>query len=111
MYREYRSDFPYSFCYIDSMVMSTNQKSDRTVPAPKEGTEVNIPKEELEKCVEDGFSSSRIADKFGTTIKNVRRHLTVYKLTMSTRFEKISGKYGHLFQKGGQRAPAICEDC
>lgn len=73
-----------------NMVMSTNQKSDRTVSTPTEDSEVNIPKEELEKCVEDGFSSSRIADKFGTTIKNVRRHLTMYKLTMSTRFEKIS---------------------
>lgn len=69
----------------------SNKRAGREAAAQKRGAAVHIPKEELEECVKLGFSSARIAEKFGTNKRNVRRYLNVYKLGSARRFEKISG--------------------
>ncbi|PIK46671.1 hypothetical protein BSL78_16456 [Apostichopus japonicus] len=74
---------------LQSMVMS-NKRAGRQAAAERRGPEVKIPKEDLKECVDLGYSSTRIADKFSTSKHNVRRHLDMYKLGKARRFEILT---------------------
>lgn len=96
--------------FLDSMVMS-NKRAGRQAAAERRGPEVKIPKEDLKECVDLGYSSTRIADKFSTSKHNVRRHLDMYKLGKARRFEILTGNERWLSPGGvvggGIRGPSF----